>query len=496
MADREIDVFNLSFIDLLSCALGGILLLLLLFASLLRGQVEQVRKAEAAVGGNVREPRLSEGEEIPPAEPMVVIVSHVQPVSWPLEVRLHHPRILADGKLDYPDPARCTGGLTWDQSSTFETIGLEGGGSPKAFWRALFSRKPYRKSGARVTALIPNSRSLISDQRKSQVGEAQRGDGWADHQRFWVIGVSYPSGLTPAQSRQLDNLEQLRRRVMEAELTVIRYQSRTRDKDLKARGQAGTFHSPWPVRLSQGRLRDFLPAPGEESPLEEIFRNKVMEQMGLAALGPDVPLGFPAPYLVGKDPDSEYRTFVQPVKWQTPKGLTASGEGLAKDRADQFHQLWFQGVFPALKELHAARVARPEGTALPVGEYLKAYTRIESFRTRLNNSSRGGKPLPLTWQDDLRVLGECFETQTPGHAPETLGTFLLELKTLADRFAGTAFDAPESVGLQWAVRAPGQKVPRFVPVEWDQDTQKYRPADATLRPSETLYLVFPGYLEH
>jgi hypothetical protein len=89
MRDREIDTMNTAFIDLICCALGSLLMLMLFVACLARAKAD--RSVRMSVPGLDRQAGLDwgdEGYEAAPPDPLIVVLEWDRPAKYP-------PRVIA-----------------------------------------------------------------------------------------------------------------------------------------------------------------------------------------------------------------------------------------------------------------------------------------------------------------------------------------------------------------------------------------------------------------
>lgn len=173
MSRREIDVFNLSFIDVLSCALGGILLLLLTFSSLMKANATRQNELADDLGGTTSDSALVAGEEIPPSQPLVFRIRQRGQSKYPLLVSLKVPLDNGHAVLSKAHPV-----------------------TNKPFMRALFSTTRMSDREYVHTVLIPNCRLRHLDNNLAANTK------WDDHYQQWEVSVRYPNHL----SQELDAL--------------------------------------------------------------------------------------------------------------------------------------------------------------------------------------------------------------------------------------------------------------------------------------------------
>ncbi len=142
MSDREIETMNTSSIDLICCALGGLLLIMLFVATLVRVKAEQaVLEGSASEEAQVGKTEGAWGFETAPPRPMIVTLNWVGRARFPPEIKAYPPRIEA-GK---PRPQE---GVALD-----ETNGMarpKGGGTFVGF----FERKA-NDNGGQIQLVIP-----------------------------------------------------------------------------------------------------------------------------------------------------------------------------------------------------------------------------------------------------------------------------------------------------------------------------------------------------
>jgi hypothetical protein len=171
---REIDITNLSFIDLLSCGLGAVLLLLLLFAVSIRTTALQSLEAEAKSGAQSQKGTFSAGSlggtEIPPPEPTQITLTWSAPTQLPLQLEVVPP-----------------GGRAMTEDSPFSR-----NSQTDALVTGFFVRSESDElEGGSVQCFLPRSRTLL--ERLKNPEECPLNG--------WEIRVHYPRHLNNRQSQ-------------------------------------------------------------------------------------------------------------------------------------------------------------------------------------------------------------------------------------------------------------------------------------------------------
>ena len=177
MAREEIDVFNLSFIDVLSCTLGGVLLLLITFSSIIKASAERAVAAETSLGGEFSGPNLAAGDIAPPPDPLVIQIEQSGLATARLESKL---LIALDNR-----PVELT------RNRPFWRGQISG---KRRFIRALFSTTP-QSNGCLHTILIPNARALLTDEQQQEIANS-RARRWPKSFQGWEVQVRYPDPRT------------------------------------------------------------------------------------------------------------------------------------------------------------------------------------------------------------------------------------------------------------------------------------------------------------
>ena len=179
-SNKEIDVFNVSFIDLLSCALGGVLLIFFMISGLVQDGVRKALSTSKSSGGRYSvETALFDGKEVPPPAPLLITLTVDGPTSNPVEMEVIVPGALQGDK----------GSVLSESQPVMEVGGTR--------YRALFSRSLDGDGNCVLTAMIPNSRSLARDIASGALEPSING---------WKVQVGYPARLSESQEHMKDDL--------------------------------------------------------------------------------------------------------------------------------------------------------------------------------------------------------------------------------------------------------------------------------------------------
>ncbi|VTR96728.1 hypothetical protein [Tuwongella immobilis] len=220
MSDREIDTMNLSFIDLICCALGGLLLLLLFFASL----VSSIRSKSSDLPAKEPEARklvpTDIGFQRSPPEPMIVRLHINGRTRYPVQLRAFPPRLEANALTAQQEFAitqsapilrlqsiRPPGNRPMNPA---ENLAQPANGPPRADavppserFVGFFTRS-ITDQGSLIELTIPRGRSLLADQfaRLNSQTLLKR------HDAFWRFEVSVlnPRGLEQQLNALQDEL--------------------------------------------------------------------------------------------------------------------------------------------------------------------------------------------------------------------------------------------------------------------------------------------------
>lgn len=416
---KEIDSMNLSFIDLLSCGLGGILLLLLLFAALIRNGLSQSREAERAAGGSRDAPQLAEGEELPPPDPLSVRVSWHPEARRPLELVAFPPRA-EPGKYLAPDfngPA-----LREDAGA----VRIDYGDGRADYYAGSFSR--YRRAGDRrpvVDLLIPNARSGVFDLALAAMGETERKAARADRKRwteltrppaarYWAFEVRYPPQLSEKQAALRATLQARWREALDLPFRTV------------------VLSNPAGAGL-RGVGEEALP-PRAAVPLRTVLDTHQGDLVGhMRAAGGTAADGVPAVVVAENGAAVSVWAAGWEENWENP----AARKGV--------RDLWAV----ADKLVYRGLAALPRGADIDGDGFHRAALRFY----RAVTEKGGGR---LSWTNDLnggRVPG------TFADGPRTLADFFRALQEYADQFAGTNADGSDAVAVRVEARTPAGGVP-------------------------------------
>lgn len=214
MASKEIDVFNVSFIDLLSCALGGVLLILFLVSGLLRDGIKESIEAAKGSGATNTSTNLLSGEVIPPPEPLLFVATIDDKTTRPLNFFLIPPDSTGESrKITLADDEAASAFL---QQLRDEKIALSAqnpvvvfphsSGGPDTRYRALFSRTTNRDGNVVLNVMLPNSRSLEQDARLKSEETLKSEVEWSPNLNGWMLAVEYPGDDSPELTRLLSEL--------------------------------------------------------------------------------------------------------------------------------------------------------------------------------------------------------------------------------------------------------------------------------------------------
>ncbi|WP_337174660.1 hypothetical protein [Paludisphaera sp.] len=430
---KEIDVTNLSFIDLLSCGLGGILLMLLLFAALIRTNLSRDLHAEQAAGGNQPVPKLASGEQLPPPDPLSVQVFWSPEARYPLRLRAYPPRAENGTFKRFGDEPALTEEEVNLRVLTEEKPSAAVGGDR---YHGLFARFDLPGRRSVIDLLVPKGRSAVLDLRlleltgdTPQVEADRKRLAKVRHGAYWEFEVVYPNDYTERQ-------RQLRRQLDEHWAAALR------------------------LRLQAVRAVHPAAADGTRSVQPREFRDREVEGATLAALlGKQTAASglLEAIADAGEDekpgPAGRPRAGWAPadgapgVAFDTPGGQRVSawlrgwevgwGHEPSRKKTQRLAKLLNEVVWPGLFKLKAAKDD-------PARFHREALDLHANVGRRLDQQSRSPKKRgeagvePVTWQTDMNsgLIAGAF-----AQGDLTLGSFFQTLEAYADQFIGTAPDA-------------------------------------------------------
>lgn len=430
MSDREIEVFNLSFIDLLACGLGGVLLLMLLFASLSRAERE-ISAAASAAGGLAREELLSSGDELPPAEPMFVTLRWKGEAPAPLVLSAYPPLPSRAGLVAQVT----TGGRMRIKLTKHEPVKtVDVGGRPISY-RGLFFNEPRRDgwAGGVTTFFLPNSRNFLAD--LDQLVASSRPRLVPPASLLWRFSVHIAAGPAPRLQRELQRTRDAWRDALQAE-PHLEHSGRlpfTLEDVLEA----------WPG-ASDPRLQRFL------TPLKGEVRNPM-------SANPTWPIARGAEHLEG---------------WEQ-----------ATPRRQRLAALLREALLPAMAALHSAGTTWLSDDLRSLHAFNALYQHLldwtRSRRDRLRRSEG-----PLRWLADIAqrgCLGAGFRGPSGG---EPLSDLLRRLARLSQMGAGVG--ARGALALPFAPRASPEGIKLTLELVGHGERRRLRPMHggpaAVLRP--------------
>ncbi len=204
MTDREIDTMNTSSIDLICCALGGMLMLMLLVATLVRAKVE--RKATDA--GDEQRAGLDatdEGYFTAPPDPLLVVVEWKGAAQYPPQLIAFPPVVVNGRAVAMPDAElKDENGLTESRG----TVRTRNGDSFVGF----FDRK-QRDGRTELKLVVPGgSRSAVADAwRRNELlqqavalgGRPPAGDLGKGHAGLWQFRIRHPDAADDELTKKL-----------------------------------------------------------------------------------------------------------------------------------------------------------------------------------------------------------------------------------------------------------------------------------------------------
>jgi hypothetical protein len=181
MRDREIDTMNTSSIDLICCALGALLMLMLFVSTLVRAKIERSARSRGQEMEQTQGKRgADEGFDIAPPDPLIATLEWTGLATLPLQLSAFPPAVQDEQTV--PQLARA---LTEQEG----LLRLE-----NATYFGFFDRRAGRRDTYRLRLVVPcGSRSPLA-----AATDSKRPPGQAPDQsgiRAWQFRVDYPQAV-------------------------------------------------------------------------------------------------------------------------------------------------------------------------------------------------------------------------------------------------------------------------------------------------------------
>ncbi|MBX9624484.1 MAG: hypothetical protein K2X82_11805 [Gemmataceae bacterium] len=403
MTDREIDTMNTSSIELICCALGGMLMLMLFVATLVRAKVER-KTADAGDEQRAGLDATDEGYFTAPPDPLLVVVEWKGPAKYPPQL-IAFPPIMANGRASaMPEAAlKDENGLTESRG----TVRTRDGDSFVGF----FDRKP-RDGRTELKLVVPGgSRSAVADawRRKELIqqavalgGRPSAGDLGKGHVDLWQFRVRHPDAADDVLAEKLTA----------AYAAADKLELRLWEQQVQWNGMPPRPLPPVvsPTLVPKGvLLRDCKVGLNSAAAVREV----------LAAGQPTDP----AVLAVASDPGGDPPEF----KVTCVAGFGRTAPDPAARREPLLAELWLTTVLPSLVDAaHDPRPAAAERHARAI----KLAAAIDGRLKAANDKLKPGPGVdPLTWAD---LTDGPPEQAVPG----TRGV-LIAVRDFAGKYAGT-----------------------------------------------------------
>jgi hypothetical protein len=408
--DREIDTMNTSFIDLICCALGSMLMLMLFVACLVRTTVGHTSRSSSDRGGGKKggqEAGVDEGYEASPPEPLIASLEWSGLAKYPLQLVAYPPRFSKDELVTQGEvQLTAANGLAR----------LEGGDTYFGF----FDRKPAGADRWQLQLIVPRGRSAAADaQFRSNVknkGEKLTGAKAPSHTRHWRFEVVYPhgpdgsakNGPAIALAEAFESAPKFRLRVSSGET---------------AWAEAGQVPLPGPTGEPKPGppLREF-PTAKERRPTPltpEAIQAILGGQEGKPSLRVKKPVGEVPPFLQKRvEADGQVRGVR--ADWVAGFGPPAG------ERDVEFGKLWLTIILP---ELVLAAAHPPQTPAEQHQEALRIARVIDVELKKVNQKLFKARSVTLGWAD---VVGGAAAEAVPGS-----GALLGRVREYAALYVGT-----------------------------------------------------------